>query len=183
MEGKKAAWDIFVERFSKLIYWSIHKTLEASSFRERKELTQEIFQEVFKRLLEKEELSRLQNVDGLKKFLTVMACHAAMDKIKSLSRRENRYLSGTGFGEGAHWQLGSDSNPANEIASREQQALIAQVFNELPAKERFCMEWCLEGKTHREISDILGIPQDTVSSLIRRTKDKLKKIFIEKNIL
>jgi DNA-directed RNA polymerase specialized sigma24 family protein len=32
----------------------------------------------------------------------------------------------------------------------------------------------MEGRTHREISDILAIPQDTVSTVIRRTRERLK---------
>ncbi len=31
--GNKAAWDVFVERYSKLIYWNVRKTLEKTVFR------------------------------------------------------------------------------------------------------------------------------------------------------
>src|SRR3989338_9016856 len=86
VEGRSDAWDLFVDRFSKLIYWSITKTLSRTPYKSRTELVREIFQEVFERLLEKEELQKLRSFKSIKPFLSVLACHRTLDKVKSLSR-------------------------------------------------------------------------------------------------
>jgi len=174
LEGRKESWDIFVERFSKLIYWGIWKVLESSSFIGRTDLAREIFQEVFETLLEKNELKKLRQAEAVRKFLTVMACHATMDKIKSLGRHERRISI----------SMEPDMPESGlQAVSRERDLLISKTLEELTPKERLCVEWhCVDGKTHREISEILGLSQDTVSTIIRRTKEKLRKMFLEKGI-
>ena len=53
--------------------------------------------------------------------------------------------------------------------------LLDDIFSELSSKEQACFEYCyLNNKTHREIAQLLDLPQDTVSTIIRRTKEKLK---------
>ena len=175
IEGQKESWDIFVDRFSKLIYWSVWRTLEGSSFTGGTDLAREVFQEIFEKLLEKNELKKLRQVEGVRKFLTVMACRAAIDKVEALGRQERR-LGDLSRLNGAELGL--------QVVSRERDLLIAQTIEGLSPKDRLCVEWhYVDGKTHREISELLGLPQDTVSSVIRRAKEKIRKIFLEKGIL
>ena len=177
LAGNKRSWDAFVERFSKLVYWSVRKTLETSSYRVHTDLVREIFQEFFVKLLEKNELEKLRDRDKIRKFLTVMACYMTMDKIRSLARNEK-------------WDVGDiasapyvfSADPACETLSQERHRLMADALNELSPKQRLCVEWhFVEGKTHRDISDILGLPQEAVSAVIRRAREKLGKIILEKN--
>ena len=188
VEGKKRSWDEFVRRFSRLIYWSIHRALDASPFGGRADLVEEIFQEVFLRLVQKEELSKLREASSIRKFLTVMACHAAMDKMKSLSRFEKRTLLPS--------QEADESRPADEpwtgIAEtstdgpvkNEERVILEDVLEELSPKERACFEFHhLDGKTHKEIGEILGLPQDTVSTILRRSKAKLQERLRQKGFL
>ena len=187
--GRKESWDIFVERFSRLVYWAIRKTLSASAFKNRSDLSQDIFQEFFVKFIEKNELERLRNADSLRKFLTVSACHLTMDKLKSLSRYDKKTVQEIIFDGGSN---PSDPlqkvesgvlDPGSHAVSKEQQGVIFEVLENLSSKEHLCVEWhYLEGKTHKEIAGILGLPQDTVSTVIRRTKEKLKKAFEEKGL-
>ncbi len=189
LEGRKEAWDQFVGRFSKLIYWSICRTIQRQPFGGVEELCEEVFQEVFRKLLEKEELSKLRDAKNIRKFLSVISCHAAMDKLKSLSRHERKNVSSSAGpsedGEEAPSLLltAERGTPADLALSREKEALIAQTLGGLSPKERACVElYYLDDKTHQEISAILGFPQDTVSTVIRRAKDKLKKDFLKKGL-
>jgi len=189
LEGKKEAWGEFVDRFAKLIHWSIRQTVQKVPLGGVDELCEEVFQELFKKLLEKDELSKLRDAKNIRKFLSVTACHAAMDKLKSLGRYERKKTVSvfeTGEdGTGLSTDLcdAAEINPATEALSRERNDLIAQALESLSCKERACVEFhFLDGKTHFEIGRILGISQDTVSTVIRRTKEKLKKNFIEKGL-
>src|SRR3989338_1234619 len=86
LDGQKSSWDAFVDRFSRLIYWSIQKTLETSSYKARSDLVRYIYQECFTRLLERRELDALRSAESIRKFLTVIASHLTMDKIRSIER-------------------------------------------------------------------------------------------------
>lgn len=181
--GKKESWDAFVERFSRLIYWSAQEALTTSPYRGRKDLIEEIFQDVFCKLLEKDELSRLREAASVRKFLIIMACHAAMDKTKSLSRQEKR--SGEADSDSMLDLLPSlVKDPAEQLKSGERDAVIAGVLDALPPKDRACVELhYLDGKTHREIAEILGMEQEAVSTVIRRTRELLKEKFTRKRRL
>lgn len=177
LNGQKESWDIFVKKFSKLIYWSIQKTLETSSLKARTELVGEIYQECFTRLIERQELETLRNIDSVRKFLTVMASHMAMDKIRSIGRSEKR-TDGDPFMINA---VGvTEKDPAMSVISDEQAILVSKALDELTPKQRMCVEWhYLEDKTHREISEVLGMPVDTVSAIIRRGRDRVKQFLLE----
>ena len=52
--------------------------------------------------------------------------------------------------------------------------LLEAELGRLSPKERTCVEWhYLDGRTHREIGLILGLPLNTVTSIIHRTRQKL----------
>jgi len=174
LEGSKPAWDSFVDRFSKLIYWSIHRVLETSSFASREEIADEVFQELFKRLLDREELRRLKAVGSIRKFLCVMASRMTLDRLRSLTAAQRR---------GVELDESMMTDTAEPLLGEETRLVIERVLADLPARDKACIEFhYLDGKTHREIGEILGIPQDTVSTIIRRTKDKLKAQLIEKGL-
>ncbi len=178
LAGNKKSWDIFVERYAKLIYWSIRKTLNASAFSKRAHWVDEIFQEVFEKFLENNILASLENVKSLKGFICITACHLTLDKIKAASRREIKSVS---IEAGV---LLESLDPASQALSKEKETLVENALGGLSEKERFCIELhYLEGRTHNEISGILGLPQDTVSTIIRRSKEKMKKSFEEKGFL
>ena len=167
--GRPESWTQFVDRFSKLIYWSIHETLKDSSFSGRKDLPEDIFQDVFGRLIERNELAKLREVQSVRRFLNVMASHATLDRIKTLSRHEGKHT----LIEAADWEPASTGSHAEK---NEQATLVEEALSDLSAKERACVEMhYIHGRTHREIGLILGMPQDTASTIIRRSKEKIKE--------
>lgn len=168
LAGDRRAWNAFVDRFSKLIYWSIHETLKDSSFSTRKDLPEEVFQEVFGRLFEKDTLSKLRDVQSIRRYLNVIACHATLDRIKLLTRHERKILPV----DVIDW---TKAQTIHEPQANETAALIEEILGELNPKEKACIElFYISEHTHRQIAQILGMPQDTVSTLIRRSRDKIK---------
>ncbi len=165
----KKAWDLFVESFSKLIYWNIRKVFAAYAFVNREELVQEVFQQVFERLIEKEELKKLQNSQSLRKFISVMAAHAALDRAKALGRFEKRVVSGE------IPEATTAETPASVASANETTELIESVLNELSVRERTCVEFYYFNElTSREIGNILDITEDAVSAVVRRAKEKIR---------
>lgn len=180
LEGSQDSWNVFVDRFSKLIYWSIHRTLDTYAFKGPVDLPHEIFQDFFAVFLEKDKLQKLKETSSVRKFLTVMACHSTVDRIKAIGKIEKRIDPEEDLDSLIR---DKSHDPGLGAVSGERADLVAKALQGLSPKERLCVEWhYLDGKTHREISEVLGISQDTISSLIRRSKDKLKKIFLENGI-
>lgn len=175
-QGRKDCWDAFVERYSKLIYWSLHRTLASSSYSSRTGLIDEIFQEVFAKLLEPGELGRIRDTKAVAKYLIVLSARKALDKMRSLSREERA-------GDPLDFMAGLPHEPAIEAENDGSGQAVRDTLEELKPKERFCLEMhYLEGKTHREIAGLMGLPQDTVSTLIRRTREKVKVRLTDKGL-
>ncbi len=192
LAGDKKAWDLFVGRFSNLIYWSIQKALEKSPLRLKKDVCDDIFQEIFRRILENRELEKLRETGHLRQFLVVMAMHGALDKIRSLRRRESRDVSlekeflPKDTGEAvilADILEDSSQGPSARVISDERDLAISEILERLSPKERTCVEWhYMDGKAHQDIAAILGVPVGTVSSIIQRTKEKLQTSFQRKGL-
>ena len=169
-----AAWGIFVDRFSRLIHWAIHHSLESEPPGGREEFSREVFQEFFERLLAKNELARLRRVKNIRRFLVVSACHLASDRLRSLSRhsRNTQPLE--------DWATPDDTGPAASAelpgaGSAELDAVLESALADLPARERACLDFHLvQGKGAQEVGRLLGIPEDTVRTVVRRAKDKLR---------
>ena len=74
-------------------------------------------------------------------------------------------------------------DPSECALRRERDAAIYEVLRRLPRRERRCVELhYLGGKTHRQIAKSLHVPQDTVSTIIRRSRKELKAKFIKKGL-
>ncbi len=171
--GHKLAWDAFVERYSRLIYWSIQKTLASWGLQSRQDLVLEIFQDVFTRLLEKEELKKLKSLEHLRKFLVVMAAHLARDRARSVTRAERKSVP-LELPEGELVES-PEPDPSQAAARAQFAESAAQVIDGLKERERACLEFHLvDGKSQVEIGEILGLPVNTVYTVIHRVKDKLK---------
>jgi RNA polymerase sigma factor (sigma-70 family) len=170
-----ACWQIFVERFARLVHWSIRKTLTGAVPGGKEEFSREVFQELFERLLEKNELQRLRTVHSVRKFLSVMACHMTLDKLKGLSRYAKKNFSL----ESA--VLNNENTtlaflPVDPMLQTEFDGIFGDALSALSPKERACLQFHYEeGKTHLEISRLLGLPENTVSTVLRRTREKLQK--------
>ena len=163
-----------MDRFSKLVHWSIRNTLERSPYKSRHDFCEDVFQEFFKKLLQREELASLKESANLKKFLVISSANLTLDRLKALSRYEKATEPLEAF---------SPEDPGKGAAHEEAMSLVREVLEELTGRERVCVELhYLDGSNHRQIAEILNLPLDTVSSVIRRTREKLKERLIERGL-
>ena len=162
----KASWEAFVERFARLVHWSIRQSLQQAPPGGTEEFCREVFQDFFTHLIDKNELSKLRQVENVRKFLSVMACHRTLDRLKSLSRHARKM------------------RPAEELLQEipapstgaDWSGVLRDCLQDLSLKDRACLEfYFVEGKTARDIGEILGLGEDTVRTVIRRAKENLKQ--------
>lgn len=181
LSGRKESWDFFCDRFSKLIHWSILRTLDNSSFKGRREISDDIFQDMFRRLLDRNELAKLKEAVSVRKFLSVMASNAALDRVRVLRRHEAQVSDPV---EGSLADEESlDSDPASIAAANECREILGRTLDSLKPKERSILEsFYLDGLSHKAIGDRWGSSEDGVEALIRRTREKLKQVLGAKGL-
>ena len=175
LEKDKKAWSIFIERYSRLVYWSIRKRLLISGFQCDESDIEDIFQEVFLMILRDKKLSQLKGAKFIPGWLAMVASNKTVDFIRKNSRREeNLVVENEAF---VDYSLGQD------LFDQDIFKVVKEVIDTLSDKERIIITLnLLEEKTHGEIAGILRIPANTVSTVIARTKEKLRQGLKERGV-
>ena len=177
LKGDALCWGAFVERFAKLIHWSILRSFESAPPGGREDFCREVFQDFFAHLIDKNELSQLRHVDNVRKFLSVKACHLALDRLKALSRHAKKMSPMEDLPELHETALDMGAPPDR----LDWEDALSGSLKGLSVKERACLQfYVVEGKTAVQVGQILGIPENTVHSVVRRSKDKLREILVKK---
>lgn len=71
-------------------------------------------------------------------------------------------------------------NPEQQAVRHDQLRLVKQLINELPEKQRTCMQLRdIEGHSYREIANILGITEQQVKVNIFRARQTIKQRFLQ----
>ena len=72
------------------------------------------------------------------------------------------------------------SNPEEQAMQRDRIALVRQLIDNLPEKQRSCMQLReFEGKSYKEIAQILGVTEEQVKINIFRARQQIKQQFIK----
>lgn len=178
-----------MDRFSGLVYWTIRRALKSAGLGSREDLCSDLFQEVFRKMLEESRLEELKDPGGIRKYLSVMSRRLVWAAAKALNAKaakekplDTRIDPADDGGDTEGFTDLSD-DPAANAAHRERDAAIEEVLDGLTPKERKCVE-ChfMEGRSHRETGKKLRIPVDTVSTILRRVREKLKLKFEHRNL-
>ncbi|MFA5007698.1 MAG: sigma-70 family RNA polymerase sigma factor [Candidatus Omnitrophota bacterium] len=163
---EKESWDIFVERYSRLIYWAIRKRLSASNFSFSKDDVSNIFQEVFLSILEGK-LAQLKDIKLICSWLVMVASNKAVDFMRETLRNKQRFTVDV--------TLLNENNEQN-LSDRDMVNILKNIINTLSDREKIIISLNLiEEKTHQEIADTLAVSINTISTIIARTKEKIKK--------
>jgi RNA polymerase sigma-70 factor (ECF subfamily) len=164
----KQAWDIFVKRYAKLIYWAIKKRFSMSSFTFSDDDAQNIFQEVFLSIIKEDRLTQLKDSKMISGWLAMVASNKTIDFMREKIRSSQRFAFNPP-------QL-KDTNSLKKLFDKETESIVKDIINTLSEKEKIIISLNLfEEKSHKEIGCILGIPVNTISTIISRVKVKLKE--------
>jgi len=171
----KKSWDIFVQKYSKLIYWAIRRRLALNSFDFKQDDIDCIFQEVFLSLLYGNKLAQIRDTKMIASWLAVAASNETIDFIRRKIKQNKRFVS--------ELPEIKDNRFKEELNQRDLLELLEHFINNLSSKEKIVISFNLiENRTHREIASIVGIPINTVSTIIVRAKEKLKKELVRKGL-
>lgn len=154
---EEAAFPALVERYGRRVWnvcWRVlHHRHDAEA----------AWQQTFIVLIRKAE--SLLNCETIENWLEAVAYHEARNVQKKRRRRENHEKPYEGQ---------QPAQPVDEVAFREEQALIHAEVQCLPEKLRDCfILHCLEGRSKREVVQELGLPEGTVASRVRSARKLL----------
>lgn len=181
----KRAWDIFVERYSKVVFWAIRDRLKRFGYNFDEGDIEDIHQDVFISLWSDNKLAQIKDKDRVAGWLAMVAGNAAIDYFKKMKRQsppnslslyEEIYKSGDGGDKTLEDVLPSqDAGPGKQAHLNDIFELVDSAIDSLKPKEKIVVRLnLLHGMRHRDIAEALKMPVNTVSTTIARAKEDLK---------
>jgi len=173
------AWEAFVDRFGRLIFWSIGRSLGQCQFSYTQQDLEDLFQQVFLLLWEKK-LKEAKGIQKLSGWLVIVTHRVVLDYVTGQRRMKRRFVT-----EGANLEqlVPSHVNPGKTVETVELRLILDDLLRGLPVKEQVVIYLSLlEEKTHSEIAELLKLPVGTVSSLVKRIKDQWARVLRKKGI-
>ena len=168
LKKDKKVWDIFVQKYSRLIYWAIRKRLSGSGFSFNQDDIDCIFQEVFVSILNGGKLFQLKDIKTIASWLAVVASNKTIDFMRRKIKEDKRLV--------VEMPVLKDDKSEQELYKRDLLNVLGSIIDTLPIKEKIVISLNLiEGRTHKEIAEIIAVPVNTVSTVIARAKEKVKK--------
>lgn len=112
-------------------------------------------------------------IDSIEAFSLTICRNLALDRIKKADN-QNDSLDETMIID----RPDSSSNPDEEMIRKDRIELIHQLVNQLPEKQRSCMQLRdFEGKSYKEIAQVLNITEEQVKVNIFRARQTIKQHF------
>jgi len=154
--GDPAAWNEFVERFSRYVY-----AICGRGFRLAQQDAEDVFQEVFARAYER--LPELRSDDAVRPWLAQLTRRLCIDRLRMIAR-----------------DTPSDSEPDERevddvLATLDDAMTVREALDKVgdPCREILDRFFCRD-ESYRTIGDTLEIPSGTIASRISRCLDKVR---------
>ena len=114
-------------------------------------------------------------IDSIEAFCLTICRNISLDKIKKAENQNQSIEEGHDAPD-----LSYTSNPEEQAMQRDRIRLIRHLIDHLPEKQRSCMQLRdFEGKSYKEIAQVLGISEEQVKINIFRARQTIKQKFIE----
>ena len=120
--------------------------------------------------------SQWEEIESIEAFALTVCRNLSLDKIKRMGNDHDS------LDDSAHDSpdSSSSSNPEEQTMARDQVALVRQLIDRLPEKQRSVIQLRdIEGKSYREIANIMCISEEQVKVNLYRARQTIKKKFSE----
>lgn len=112
-------------------------------------------------------------IDNIETFCLTICRNLALDKTRHMG---NHTLSLDLETEPT--DQSNHSNPEEQTMQRDRIQLVRRLIDQLPEKQRSCMQLRdIEGKSYKEIADIMGISEEQVKINIFRARQTIREQF------
>ena len=114
-------------------------------------------------------------IDSIEAFCLTICRNISLDKIKKAENQNQSIEEGHDAPD-----LSYTSNPEEQAMQRDRIRLIRHLIDHLPEKQRSCIQLRdFEGKSYKEIAQVLGISEEQVKINIFRARQTIKQKYIE----
>jgi len=178
--GDVKAWAQLVNKYSRLIDISIDRHLKKYGIEFSCQDIEDIRQEILSSLWKGRKLETVRGRRDISYWLSIVSANAALEYMRRKRRLEPAKLVGLFdmIGERSLAELipSSEIDPGNASCRNELLKKADRVIRGLPQKEKLVIKLdIIHNKKHAEIADMLKMPIGTVSSYIKRAKEKLQR--------
>jgi len=175
----KEAWDMFVEKYSRLICHAIVNTLKKYSTAPENQVVDDLFHTVFLSLIENnyKKLRQFQWRCKLSSWLHIIAVRTTIDYL----RKQSKHLSLNGVTQEEisirENILSENQLPSELFEEKEEKRIFEQIKNDLSSTERLFIELCYcRELSSSEIARTMNTSTNNVYQLKSRVREKLKKL-------
>ena len=114
-------------------------------------------------------------IESIEAFCLTICRNISLDKMKKAENQNQSLQEGHDAPD-----LSYTSNPEEQAMQRDRIQLIRRLIDHLPEKQRSCMQLRdFEGKSYKEIAQVLGISEEQVKINIFRARQTIRQKFIE----
>jgi RNA polymerase sigma-70 factor, ECF subfamily len=177
LQRKPRAWEDFVDRFMGLVVHVANHSATARGIRlseaDREDLCAEVFLAVVRN-----NFALLRNFKGKSSLATYLTVVARRIVVKELLAR----VASSSSGDGASLQVSEDiadpsASAEKRVADRDE---LQRMLSGLQATEaRVVQMYHLDGKSYREISSTVGVPENSIGPILSRARQKLRRAGID----
>ena len=116
---------------------------------------------------------RWQELDSIEASSLTIARTLSIDRIKKMDNQNDSLEEQT-----TERLDETSSTPSERMIQKDKLDIVRNIINELPEKQRSCLQLRdIEGKSYKEIADILSITEDQVKVNIFRARQTVKQRF------
>lgn len=180
LSGKEEAWNVFINRFSKLVYYSINRTVNSYCPTLEREDIEDIYSDIFLSFVD-------NNYRKLRQFDTEKGCTLsswvrliAVRRTIDFLRKKKQHVSLDDVDDaGALKDSLRDNNPSVQLNLEisEHEKILEKAIQELPSSDLLFIELFYKRKlSPEEIASVLNVSVSTVYSKKTRLREKLEKI-------
>jgi len=169
-QGDEEAWAVFVESFMSLIRWAIKEKMFKGFIAHNESDIDDVTQQLFIGIWQKNKLKTLKNSRAIRPWLVITAQNAAVD----FARRRDQAVRPSDIAIDELPSL-KTKDPCADAADNQLMEIVEELLSLLPVREQriITLELYYDMK-HREIANIMGIPLNTISTIIARIKHDLR---------
>jgi RNA polymerase sigma-70 factor (ECF subfamily) len=173
LERKPRAWEDFVDRFMGLVVHVVAHTAQARSVRLSAEDRDDLCAEVFLAVIRNDSavLRNFRCQSSLATYLTVVARRVV---VKELLARKS--IARLGDGNGPHSAESiPDSQPIAEHRVGDQEEVERLLGGLQGTEAQVVRMYHLEGLSYQEISSAVGMPENSIGSILSRARNKMRR--------
>lgn len=174
-----ASWACLVKKYSGLIYISIENRLKKYGLDTSSQEIEDIRQNILSDIWKNDKLSRVTNRSDISYWIAILSGNAAVEHFRARQARQTQNTVSLSRKIDER-ELGDilpsyTPEPNDELARAEMEDRVDLAIESLPTKEKIIIKLHLvHNKKYHEIAEFLGVPKGTVSSYIKRAKDRLQ---------